>query len=537
MRVYKRVLSALRFLFFLAFLAGFLLKAGTGHADLFSRLQNDYLEYGGSEYLNHNLSERAPVLSKKGEDYTEPARELKAVQDELARRKAREAKALELGIIKNGIFEPEHGLWTSVKAVPDVDDIKGFERLLHEDYALETVLTVALRTNPDIRKAYTSARASIEKYDQVSNLDEILNQYSVFTKNLDIRLGKPLHNKPLILNFPFPGMLSLKGNIVDREVLISRLRLERTVEDLITRVKEAYYETAYLDHAIQITEETLELLKRLREVVNTVYTTGKSTLNDVVKIQIEIDRIENDLVEFEEKRKTMQVRLNKLLNISEDFVPEKIEDLRPVFLDYVKEDLLKDGEEGRTEIKTLVADLEKMQLLIEMAEKRFYPDFTLGTSLFQNRLIKQVGTGAELPAFPERPMVRGPNWFGSNDAYIRETKIKYQAFKNQIKELKNRTVDDINQAVYRYENADRLKDLFESKLVPKSRLTVDITETMYITGKVDFLDLINSQQLFLSYSLSLKKAIKDMNVEAAKIERLVGSTIKRKTDGGRSQGG
>jgi hypothetical protein len=514
------------FLFFLA-----------GHAGEFSRLQKDFLEYGGSEYLDQNLSARAPVLYQKGENYTEPARELKAVQEELAGRKAREEKALEQGIIKTGIFEPEPGLWARVKAVPDIDSTRGFERLLKEDYTIETVLAVALRTNPDVQKALTSARAAIEKYDQVSNLDEILNQYAVFTKNLDIRLGKPLHNKPQILNFPFPGMLSLKGNIVDREVFISRLRLERTVEDLITRVKEAYYETAYLYNAIQITEETLELLKRLREVVNTVYTTGKSTLNDVVKIQIEIDRIENDLVEFKEKRNTMHVRLNKLLNISEGFVPVGIEELKPVALDYVKEELLKDGEEGRTEIRSLVAKLEKMQLLIEMAEKRFYPDFTPGFSLFQNRIIKQVGTDAQAPTFSNMPMVRGANWFGSNDAYIRETKIKYQALQDQIKGLKNKTVDATNQAVFRYENADRLRTLFASKLVPKSRLTVDITETMYITGKVDFMDLINSQQMFLSHSLSLKRAIKDMNVEAARIERLVGSTIKKKMDGERSTGG
>jgi outer membrane protein TolC len=272
-------------------------------------------------------------------------------------------------------------------------------------------------------------------------------------------------------------------------------------------------------------------------VVNTVYTTGKSTLNDVVKIQIEIDRIENDLVEFKEKRNTMHVRLNKLLNISEGFVPVGIEELKPVALDYVKEELLKDGEEGRTEIRSLVAKLEKMQLLIEMAEKRFYPDFTPGFSLFQNRIIKQVGTDAQAPTFSNMPMVRGANWFGSNDAYIRETKIKYQALQDQIKGLKNKTVDATNQAVFRYENADRLRTLFASKLVPKSRLTVDITETMYITGKVDFMDLINSQQMFLSHSLSLKRAIKDMNVEAARIERLVGSTIKKKMDGERSTGG
>jgi outer membrane protein TolC len=166
-----------------------------------------------------------------------------------------------------------------------------------------------------------------------------------------------------------------------------------------------------------------------------------------------------------------------------------------------------------------------MRLLIEMAEKRFYPDFTLGMSIFENRILKQVGTDAPEPAFPTRPMVKEANWFGSNDAFIRETRIKYEALEKEIEELKNSTVYEIDQALYRYENAFRLRTLYEARLVPKTKLTVEINETMYITGKVDFMDLLNSQQLYLNYSLSLKKAVKDMNVEAARLERLVGSAI------------
>jgi hypothetical protein len=299
-----------------------LMTAGVAYAGEFSSLKRDYQDYGGSEYLKENLSSRAPAPSLITEEGTEALSELKAMKENLTARKSLEAGALEDSIIRNGLFMPGPVLWEKVKEVPkDKNEIKGFERLLTDEYNLETVLAVAMRNNPDIDNALESVRAALEKYDQVANLDEILNQYAVFTKNLEIRLGKPLHKRPLTLDFPFPGMLALKGNIVDKEVLIARLELERTVQDLITRVRETYYEAVYLDNAVSVTKEVLELLRRIREVVNTVYTTGRSTLNDVVKIQIEIDRVENELVETEEKKKTSQLKLNKLLDISEGFTP------------------------------------------------------------------------------------------------------------------------------------------------------------------------------------------------------------------------
>jgi len=496
-----------------------MLAPGVSLSEDFYSLTRDFEGYKGSRYMIENLTRKEEVTERVSD---KSLKELKKVQIELASRKKEEIASLDNVITGNPLFTPDKETWTEVVRAYESGNI---EDLLSKDYSLDVILTVGLKNNPDIHKAYEDARATIEQYDQVSNLDAILNQYAVFTRDLDIKIGKPLHNKPLILNFPFPGMLTLKGNIVDKEAEISRLKLERVVEDTITAIKTTYYETQYLYNAIDITREVLDLLYRLRDVVNTVYTTGKSSLNDVIKIQMEIDRIENDIVVLEDRRGTMQVKLNKLINISEDFVPEKVEDLIPLKLKYKRDELFKTGENKRNEIRTLAAAIEKMELVIAMAEKRFYPDFISGYSIFQNRVTKQVGSDAPMSPFPTRPMIRGGNWFGANDAYIRETRKKYLAMKDQLVELKNRTVDDINQAAFRYESADRFHVLYESKLVPKSRLTIDVTEAQYVTGRVDFMDLINSEELYLDYSLKLKKAIRDMNIEAARIERLVGVPV------------
>ncbi|OGP29629.1 MAG: hypothetical protein A2073_07985 [Deltaproteobacteria bacterium GWC2_42_11] len=509
-----------------------LLTIKEAYAGDFDRLQKELNDYSGSEYMRENLIKPVPAGLEQGgksphiEVKDEGVKELKTVAKQLSARKVNEKNRIDLTLIKNRLFEPDKDLWERL------DNMEDFSKLLLEDYTLKTVLAVGIKNNLEIQSSYKSALAAVERYDQVSNLDEILNQYAVFTKNLDLNIGEPMmSNKPVIMNFPFPGMLSLKGNIVERDIETARLELEKSVQDMVVMIKETYYKTAYLYDAVKITNDVLGILHRMKDAVNAVYVTGKVSMNDIIKIQMEIDKMETELASFKEERKTVQVKLNKLLNIREDFMPEKVEELKPVVLTYVKENLFKKGVSERNEIKKLTKEIDRMRLMIEMAEKQFYPDFTPGFSIFQNRIIKQVGTSAEEMPFSDMPMVRGGNWFGRNDAYIRETKFKYQAMNKMLDGLKNMTISEINDAVYRYENAGRFYKLYESKLVPKSELTVDIAGALYVNRKIDFMDLITSQELFLKYSLMLKESVKNMNIEAVKIERLAGGELEARVMG------
>lgn len=500
---------------------------GSALAGGYDELRRGYERYEGSEYQRRNVSVETEEAGAgpAGGGRAAALGELDSVRKLLSSTKQSRRASVLSAVTENGLFTPEPAFWERLGRAGDREAV---EALLAGDYGLDRVLAAALRRNPAVKAATESALAALEKYDQVSNLDEILGQYSLFTKELDVRVGRERGKRAVQLDFPFPGMLALKGAIVDQEALIARWELEKAVEDAITETKTAYYELVYLDHAVDITEETLGLLRRLREVINTVYTTGRASLNDVIKIQIEIDVLENDLREYEQRRSTVQVRLNKLLDLSDDFSPPAAVDPGPVMLDYTEAALYELGGGQRSEIKALEAKIARTERAIEMAEKRFYPDYTVGLSLFQNRMSARVGAAAGDFSFPTRPMVRGGAWFGSNDAYIRETRLKYKAMRRTLEELKNDTVSDISRMIFGYENAVRDRALYESKLVPKSRLTIDITETQYITGKVDYMDLISSQQMYLTFSLRLKGAERDMNIHAARLERLVGSAIERR---------
>lgn len=495
-----------KLLFLCSFVLTFWYQAVAG---VFSNAEKQFENYGGSDYLQKSIIRH----NDAGYPIKEEAfKELKKMQATLTDRKSSDAMTLEDAIVENGLFAPSLDLWFKLKNDPDI------EKILQEDFSLKTVLAVALKNNPKIQSEYKLARASLERYDQVSNLDEIMNQYASFTKDLEINIGNPmLLNRPLMMNFPFPGMLALKGDIVMKDIQVSALELKKTVQDIVVSTRQAYYELSYLADAIKITDGSLKIIQKMKDAVNSLYISGKVSMNDIVKIQMEIEKLQNKIESLDQEKKTAQLTLNKLMGINGNFTPSNTDELKPYILAFKKSELLQKSIHNRVDILILSKQLERMNLMIKMAEKEFYPDFTVGFSVFQNRIEK--------PAFSAMPMVRSGNWFGKNDAYIRETKIRYNSKKDMLEDLKNTTETMINETLFKYENAQRFFNLYDSKLVPESQMAVDISTALYVNRKIGFVDLMSSQELFLKYSLQLKESVKNMNVELAKIERLLGEQL------------
>lgn len=500
------MIAGWRFLLLCSFILAVCYQSFAGN---FSDMQKQFDNYTGSEYSRKSIK---PDKNREHVSNDVPLEELKKMQDIMAERKKTDIITLNDTILKNGLFTVSPDLWEKIGSIADI------EKILQEDFSLETVIGVTLKNNPKIQAAYKSSKAAIERYSQVSNLDEIMNQYASFTRNIEINTGNPmLSNRPLLMNFPFPGMLALKGDIVMKDIQVSVLQLKKVVQDVIVDTKQAYYELSYIGEAIRITEESVRILQKMKDAVNSVYVSGKVSMNDIVKIQMEIEKLQTKTESLWQEKKTAQVALNELMGINGDFKPAKTDELTPDSLILDKNQLLKKTVLNRVEILILSKEIERMNLMIQMAEKEFYPDVTVGFSVFQNRVEK--------PAFSPMPMVRNANWFGKNDAYVRETKIKYEAKKDMLKDLKNTTETLINNVFFRYENAQRFFRLYESKLVPESQMTVDISTALYINRKIGFVDLMSSQELFLKYSLQLKESIKNLNVELAKIERLAGEQL------------
>ena len=79
-------------------------------------------------------------------------------------------------------------------------------------------------------------------FGHAAYLDNVLSQYNAFTRQLNTGVGKPRHKEMVAMKFPFPDMLTLKGNVITQDVQIMQKDAEIVLRDLITDVRLAYYD-------------------------------------------------------------------------------------------------------------------------------------------------------------------------------------------------------------------------------------------------------------------------------------------------------
>ena len=486
-----------------------------------SRLKDEYKNYTHSTYVNDSLKAHPAkvVNSEKKPQTAQNKKNLKAIQQQLAVKKSRSTAQIANTIKHNNLFTPTQGLQQQVASLKGQN---ADENWLKQHASLAAVLTLALKNNLDIQSRLQATKASLAKYDQVSFLDDTLAQYAAFTKDLAVPVGKKKHNKSVADGFPFAGLLGLKASIIDQTVASSRLQLKQTVQDTITETRIAYYELQAGKREVSIISSKIELLQSLKKQLKDSYSTSTTELSNILQVDIEIEKNRNKRQVTRNRIVAQQARLNALLNLSPTFTLGKTEKFRPVKFTHSAQALLETGKKQRVEIARLQSELKKMERIIKLSEKRFYPDFSAGYSRFQNQTSTQTGSNASKATFSTRPSFKKRNFFGTNDAYLNETKLKYKALQAKLNALKNKTEDDIQQTLSSYRTQKSNYYLYQSNVIPQSKNTLDIAKNMFETGDSSYLKVIEIQKMILDYRLLSLKAIKGMNINAARLSRLVG---------------
>ena len=84
-----------------------------------------------------------------------------------------------------------------------------------------------------MRDASTLCTSKPFTFSQVTQLDEILRRYTAFTEASMPGIGPMKGQEPIEQKFPFPGVMSLKGEVINQSVKIERENLEIARRDAV----------------------------------------------------------------------------------------------------------------------------------------------------------------------------------------------------------------------------------------------------------------------------------------------------------------
>ena len=493
---------------------------------------------GYRELKNEYDSYRPPAYfvdrSRPGPEPEQPVadRKFRAQQERLEEMKRGWEEALDIEGNEAGFLVPAPELVELFKPVQT--DADAAADAIKESYSLEQLEILTLLRNPGVKAAKDRLRASLEAFTQVSALDEILRKYTAFTEDIQPGIGPMKGREPIEFKFPFPGVLALKGEIVQREVSAMSERLEIARRDAVTAIRKAYWELLYTTKAIGITVELLELLKHLDQVAKSRYEAGKTSYQDVIKVRIKLETLEENLKTLQEERLNWNSRIRESLNLPPD-VKLGMPQFRAASVKVPRLDNLYGmAQQHRQELGFLQERISKTALMIEMAETMILPDFTLNLSLYEDEAVNQVGSFAQQNTFPIKTKAsRGAGlpkmpWYGIEDAYLRETRQKLQALKEELKKEEASTNTMVRDAWFKLDRAHREIALYDDDVVQLSESALDVSTSGYVAGDVSFADVIGSYDTWLRANLALARKQSDCGIAWARLEQVVGTTIRLK---------
>ena len=380
---------------------------------------------------------------------------------------------------------------------------------------LSDYLKYAFAHNPKLRAAFNHWKAALEHIPQARSLEDPTLSFDYFIEQLDTR-----HKVSLQQVFPAFGKLTLRNNIAASEAQTAMHHFEADRTMLFDHTVKAFCEYYYLSRATAITDENHKLLTDLEAVVAAKYKAGATPFSGLIKVQVEKERIANELATLKDERESRSSTLAALLNMPTHTKVIPWPKISLSSQSYMDDDVLIDMIENlNPELREVESMITTWKYRKKLARKNFLPDFTIGASWItmpgqeddEDVSDTSITAGISIPL-----------WLGKYRAETREADAMINATINERDNMRNMLIAELKMAIFKSRDAQRRITLFKKSLIPKATQAMEVARQEFSTGKTDFMTLIDAQRTLLEFRLMAERATVDYEIAMAEIGCCIG---------------
>lgn len=396
-----------------------------------------------------------------------------------------------------------------------------------DDAGIDDYIKAGLKNNPGLKAAFYKWKSSFARISQAFSLPDPRFSYTEYLEAVETRVGPQEKGFSISQKIPFPDKLWIRKSKAFKVSEEAFHNFNRQRLDLINKINDAYYEYAYLSKAVLLMKENIKLLMNFESVAQAKYKSGLAQNHDLLKVQVELGKLENELLSLEDLRFPLVARLNALLYLPKDnMLPWPDESLEDVVLEHKYEainGLYDELTKNNPELLSLTENIEKNKDALKLARREYFPDLTVG--------ITQIETAAAInPSAVDSgkdPLmvmfsVNVPIWFARLNAGVQESKASLIAAEDLLKNKQNELVSQLAFVHYKLRDALRQSHLYKDALLPKAVQTLNATQIGYEGGKTDFLSLIDAQRVLLNFQLAYYRQNSSFYQRLAELKNLLG---------------
>ncbi|MBI4848271.1 MAG: TolC family protein [Nitrospirae bacterium] len=327
--------------------------------------------------------------------------------------------------------------------------------------------------------------------------------------------------------FPYPGKLSLKGQMAARDAESLNALTDSARLKTIGRVKELYYDLFFSYKNIDLIKDKTALFSRIESAALARYSTGMAPQQEVIMAQTE----KYMLLEQEEMLKQRVQSLESMLNaaIGRDINSPlgRPSDAAPTLFNREMNELIETAFENSPFIKSKKKMFEGARTKVHMAEKEYYPDFTVNAGYFaKNKYFEDMWSltaTVNVPIFYKTKQRQA----------VLESKASLEESGHELADTKVMLSSGIRDNYSMLKSSERLMDLYKNGLIPKTYQDFESAISEYTTGKVEALTVITRLKSLIDYEALYWKQFTEREKAIARLEALTASSQKSEV---RSQG-
>lgn len=379
--------------------------------------------------------------------------------------------------------------------------------------------------SPQLTAARASARAASFRVAPVRTLPDPQLQFGLMNRNLP-RLGlqDPLgmNQVQLMQMVPFPGKLGAAGRGAEARAEASIARAEDLGWELRSKIAAIFYEIYATERSLAVAVETQQLLRDIATTAERMYAVGEGRQTDVLRTQVEINRMTEEILRMQTMRDALAARLNALLNAPPDgpvgsaeppMFPTPLPELDSLIgLAFAHRPMLAAGRK----------DVRAADAAHALARREIWPDLQLGV-IYGQRPMPDGSTdrmasfmlGFNLPVFAGKRQL----------TMRRETQAMRDMAAADLAAMEADTRGRVGVALADLRQARQLYHLYQATLLPQARATVTSSLAAYQVGDINLMTLLDAQMTVNQYQQALYRLEAAEGQSWAELEMLTGTSL------------
>jgi outer membrane protein TolC len=246
---------------------------------------------------------------------------------------------------------------------------------------------------------------------------------------------------------------------------------------------------------------------------------GTGLQQDVLKAQVELSKILDELIVLRQKKETARARINTLINrLPQSPLPDPGELVMTEF-SLTMEELQEMALGSSLPLKAMDQVIASNQAAVGFARKQYYPDFNLSLAYKQREKGDNFEGDDWFSAFVS---VNVPLYFKKKQDFgVIEAESNLARAHSKYVEVKNNVFFDLKDTYEEIKKGEERIHLYKEGFLPQARQSLDSAISGYQVDKVDFLTLVDNQLTLLKFELAYYRTLTDYEKELAELEAIV----------------